>query len=376
LLVFAGVVSFFALTARSIPKKQANLYIGLFYAGCMFQAISDLYSYLPRPLHFIYAVFPANMESDVELGTSRLGGVGNAAAAVLYLMTARYGLRESVFSGRLWRPLVMGLSFIFIFLGGFRGAIIGALLNLGMVFFLEKLHRTGALLAVIFAGVLGGASLVAVVPHLPWTFQRSLAWLPIHNIDPQAKANAEASSQWRVDMWKALWPQVPEHLLLGKGYSFSKDTYDKYMGATATFTDSGIDPANGALALANDFHSGPLSLLLPFGIWGVLAWLWLQGGGFFVMWRNYRYGDPDLRHINAFLLANFTVHSIMFWFVFGDMAGDLDGYAFNLGMSIALNHGIRRPAPVSKFQPARLPGATAGSPGFAGRPALPGLANR
>ena len=35
------------------------------------------------------------------------------------------------------------------------------------------------------------------------------------------RLDAQNSSDWRVQMWQAVLPQVPEHLLLGKGYFVS-----------------------------------------------------------------------------------------------------------------------------------------------------------
>jgi len=52
----AGILSFFALIAKPIPKKQANLYITLFFAGGFFAFISDLYAYTPSFLQYIPAL--------------------------------------------------------------------------------------------------------------------------------------------------------------------------------------------------------------------------------------------------------------------------------------------------------------------------------
>ncbi len=376
---FIGIASFFAITARPIPKKHANLYLLLFFAGGFFTVISDLSSYVPGPLHFIYRVIPASNSgmdeygnvTTVEFGRTRLGSLAAAAGGVFLWMLARYGFRGCFLTGKLWRPIGMGLMFMSVLLGGYRNSIIGCLLLLGFLFCLEKIYRTGAVVVVIMAAILGGALLVPMASHLPYNFQRGLSFLPL-DIDPFVREDAEGTSEWRLEIWRALLPQVPKYLLLGKGYSFSAQTFDQSMGANATFKNV-IDAADNPLALSSDFHSGPLGIVIPFGIWGVLAWLWFWAAGFYVLWRNYRYGDPALIHINRYLFAWYIISIFLFVFVFGDPVGGMAGFGGMIGLSIAINHGVMRSRSFPKEKPATFPG---GRPAFAGQPAYPALLGR
>ena len=77
-------------------------------------------------------------------------------------------------------------------------------------------------------------------------------------------------------MWKALLPQVPPHLLLGKGYAISMEDFEM-MGRDVAFRS--VDASQQGLALAGDYHNGPLSVVIPFGIWGVIAFLWFASPG-------------------------------------------------------------------------------------------------
>lgn len=357
-----GILSFFAITAKSIPKNKVNLYITLFFAGGFFDFIQDIYPIVPDPLKFIFLVFPpsdtvmstlATGNEAVVLGQTRLGGIASAAGMVFTWMLARHGFQGNFLTGKLWRPAVMTVMGAAIFLGGFRNNIIGVAILLALLFYLEKMYRTGAMLAVVMAGVLGGALLIPLAPHLPFTFQRALAFLPL-DLDPEARMDADASTQWRLDMWEALLPQVPKYLLLGKGYAFSQQTFDDYMGPTATFKKA-IDAADDPLALSSDFHSGPLSVVLSFGIWGVLVWLWYWGAGFHVIWRNYHYGLPDHRHINLYLFAAFIFMCFNFLFIFGGIVEDVGHFAGVIGLSLAINHGIKGPQSFSQPAPAELP---------------------
>jgi hypothetical protein len=99
-------------------------------------------------------------------------------------------------------------------------------------------------------------------------------------------------------------------------------------------------------ALAGDYHNGPLSVIIPFGVWGALAFLWFISVGTRVLYRNWKYGDPDLKIINAFLFAGFAAHILMFMAIFGAFDNDMHFFVGYLGLGVALNGGmVARPAP-------------------------------
>ena len=164
---------------------------------------------------------------------------------------------------------------------------------------------------------------IPLANRLPNTFQRALSFLPV-NIDPVVRAEAQGSLDWRIEMWKALLPQVPPHLLLGKGYAISQEDY-QLMGTDTAFHS--IDPAEQGLALSGDYHSGPLSVILPFGIWGAIAFLWFLIAGVWALHHNRLYGDPALQTVNTFLFTAFLAKIISFIFIFGGLSGDIAGFA-------------------------------------------------
>jgi hypothetical protein len=94
----------------------------------------------------------------------------------------------------------------------------------------------------------------------------------------------------------------------------------------------------------------------------VAGWFWLLLAIGRALKLNYRNGDPSLLLINRFLLAYFWAKTVLFFFVFGNFYSDLAGFAGLVGLSIALNGGIRKrpsapdaapkPAPqVVRFRP-------------------------
>ena len=159
--------------------------------------------------------------------------------------------------------------------------------------------------------------------------------------------DTEGSTEWRLKIWRALLPQIPQYLLLGKGYSFSEADWE-YMGGGAfgggqANAAAQLDSSQQALALSSDFHSGPLSTLIGFGIWGAIGMIWLVSATLWLLYRNYRYGDPELHTINAFLLANCITAVIIFLFIFGAFQNDIGTFAKLAGLSVALNWGVCRP---------------------------------
>ena len=354
IFLIVSILSYFALTARRIPRERAKLYVALYLLGGITLFISDFYPIAPGFLRPIFWVFPPNGSASMqmELGKTRLAGVAGTASAIAFCLMAVYGLRGIFFSGKLWRLVLFGLSTIAIFLGGFRSSILAYVGVFGLLFFLEGLHRTRMLLVFMLAGVLMAVAIVPLAPHLPFTFQRSLAFLPL-NISTDARQDAEASSEWRINMWKALLPQVPQYLLLGKGYALTMEDAE-LMGKTAFHS---IDESQQGLAISSDFHSGPLTVVIPFGIWGVITVLWTFLAGLWVLYRNFRYGDESLRKINTYLWANYLLLLIRFIFIVGSFSSDMVTFASTIGFSIALNGGVCQPAPrpIQARQPAVHP---------------------
>jgi hypothetical protein len=337
-----GILGFFAITAHRIPRERAGLYMALFFLGAITSSIGDLYSISGPLLQPLYLIFPPNSvySGGLEVGTTRLLGTTAASSALFSYMLAKYGIQGIFVSGKPWRPVCF-LVFIGLgFFGGFRSLIIGFLLTFAIQFVLEGMHRTRLLPTFVLATILVGAIVVPILPSLPLTFQRALAFLPVP-IDPVVRRDADGSSQWRIRIWKVVLPQVPQYLLLGKGYVMTED--DLFVSRQAV--QPGFEEQMGS-TLAGDYHNGPLSVVIPFGIWGVAAFLWFVFAALKVLYRNYRFGDAELKFINTFLLTAFAVRLIMFLFIVGGFGSDMMYFVGLVAFGLSVNGGkVRRPAP-------------------------------
>jgi hypothetical protein len=152
-------------------------------------------------------------------------------------------------------------------------------------------------------------------------------------------------------MWEALLPEIPQYLLLGKGYVISTVDYNFVMGPEASIRNTFAQ--NQAMVLAEDFHNGPISVVIPFGIWGCLAFVWFMAAGLWVVYHNYRYSDPALKTVNTYLFACFAAQVFFFLFVFGDLSGDMLKFAGPLGLSVSFNGGVRRRVHIIQAVPTR-----------------------
>jgi hypothetical protein len=345
ILLLTAILGFFALTSQRIPLKRGTLFVGLFFLGAFTQLIGDLGSVISPSFYFIFWMFPLSslqgITGDVSVAgpetITRLGGLSLASSAGFCVMLSRYGIRD-IFN--LQRParLLLFMSFVVLsLLGGYRSVLVLFILTFAILFYTEGLMRSRLLPIFVLGIILGGAALLPFVDRLPLSVQRTLSVLPV-KVDPVATASARDSTEWRLMMWKNMLPQVPDHLILGKGYSIDANDYNilgttRHNSTTATF---------GA-ELAGDYHNGPLSVILPFGLLGAVAFTWFLIAGIRLLYNNYRFADPAYASINRFLLCYFVAKVIFFCAIFGSLHSDLLAFAGLLGLSICLNGGVAKP---------------------------------
>jgi hypothetical protein len=150
-------------------------------------------------------------------------------------------------------------------------------------------------------------------------------------------------------------PQVPQYLLVGKGYAVSSLDFNLLTGDNAAVHTAAGFEQNQFYAIAGAYHNGPLSVVMTFGLWGVITWVWFVAAGFWVLYRNYRYGDPALQRVNLFLFVAFTSRMIYFLTIFGQIDVDIAIFGGWLGLGIALNGGVCHPAPAPALASSKLP---------------------
>jgi len=343
-MILAAVMGFFAIINRQIPPKRAGLYVALFFLGATTLAIANLPGIISPAFNFVFFVFPVARLSDFTDPNSVVGqteyvsrwfGFSQCGLAVFCAMLARYGVRELLDTAKPWRLSLFCVASLAALSGGFRSTAILLLLTFGLLFYLERLHHTRLLLPLMLVFLIGSGLLALFAPRLPLSVQRSLSFLPL-KIDPLIRYDAEGSTQWRLNLWREASQEVPEYLLIGKGYSFSA-TEQAQLGSKTNVE---------ARELVGDYHNGPLSVIIPLGIFGAIAFVWLMVAGLRVLYQNYQYGNPEYHHYNIFLFAYFVAKLISFCAIFGSLYSDLPMFLGLLALSISLNGGVARPVVV------------------------------
>jgi len=350
--VTAAIIGYFALTAQRIPVRQAGKVAAVYFLSGLTFALSNLVFALGPAFYVLFFLLPvefvagqvwAQASADPH-AAERLSGLAPASLALICFFLLRWGVRGLFSFTRPWRfALFCAASFAGSF-GGFRSSLILIGLLFLCQFFFEGLVRTRylAILMGLATSLLVGFFFFA--DRLPLQLQRAVSFLDeLHlpvNIDPSVRADAMGSTAWRIDMWNAVLPEIPRYLLVGKGYAI--DPTDLFLAQTAAYR--GQETSWAAEKVAGDYHNGPLSVIIPFGLWGAIGFLWLLWAGTKVLYRNYRYGDPALRRVNTLLLAFFVARAVLFLVVFGAFNGELCVFTGLLGLSVSLNGGVARQA--------------------------------
>lgn len=354
--IIAAVLGYFAMVSQPIELAKVRTYLQLFYLPGLSNALGNLALTIGPAAYFVFLFIPIDAAfvqyQAMALGSQmvRLGGYTAAALALYHFLLARHGIERSFQLSAPWRALVLAGVFAISLLGGFRSALFMFVSVFVIQFLLEGLLRTRltAILGLLAAG--GLVVLLSFAEKLPLTVQRTFSFLPI-SVAAQARYDAMASTEWRTEMWRVIWPELPKHFWLGKG--FVMDPAEIYLTEHAALR--GMVKNYESAMLAGDFHNGPLSAYVPLGIFGLLSFLLFVFAVGRSLYFNYRHGDPPLRTINTFLFALFLSQTVFFLFVFGDLSKDLATFVGLIGLSVALNGGVRKPYAVPrKAQPQAL----------------------
>lgn len=346
--ILFALLGMFALAGQRIPLKWARTSVFLFFlAGATCAAGNILYMIGPvaYPLFAFFPLTQAYGQAVTEnnlltQNAVRIGGFGLASAAVVAAFMARWGFR-GVFTLRRPHRILIPITVIGIgAYSGFRSSLILTILLVAAVWWLEGREHRQTLVAGLAMGVVAALCILPFVSHLPLPVQRSLSFLPVP-VHPSVRVDTQSSTEWRVAMWQEVLPQVPRSLVVGRGYALDPNEMD--LGFKSHMR--GIGRQWDLAALTGDFHNGFLSLIIPLGGLGVIAFIWLLYAGGRVLYQNYRFGLPELQVANRFILAYFFVRLVYFLLVFGSFYQDLCVFTGLIGLSLSLNGGVSSPAP-------------------------------
>jgi hypothetical protein len=357
LTVIMALVGLTALIMHRVPEKRLKTDLAVFTLAPATAAMSDLAYMLGPSFYFLYLIFPVDFamsqaSSDMTLGVyamKRFNGFAPTCAAIVNFCMMRWGLR-GMLQFKPWRHAFLALGLTLGLLSGFRSTLAIPLMLCVVHFFTEGLHRTRYAFGVVgIAGVAFGLA-AAFSEDLPLPAQRALSFLPIR-VNTIAKSDADSSMDWRLEMWSIVVKDVPKYLWKGKGYAL--DPNDLYLAEESM--KRGFAKDFDFAIKAGDYHNGPLSVLIPFGIWGMIGFVWFCGASLRILWNNMRYGNPALRNANTFLFSYFVTRNIFFFIFFGAFEAEMWNLASLVGVALSINGGMAKKPVNARLEYQRRP---------------------
>lgn len=336
--IVAAILGYFALSSQRIPIPSTNRYVGLYFLTGLTGLVPNLAYLGGSSYYFLFYLFPplyafeqARGDFSLEMQITRIFGLTAASSALFCWVLGKYGLRRIFQLSRPWPAIVMFVAFMGCAFCGFRSLLIIFALTLAFQLWFERLFTLRVVGSLFGVFLVGGALLIPNAHRLPLVVQRTMSFLPLH-LSPVVEMSAQGSTTWRLQMWQELLPEIPKYFFMGKGFAIDPT---ELAFAEQNSQRFGIG-YEGSMA-AGDYHSGPLSLIIPLGIGGVIAFLWFIYAGTKYLHYQYKHGAPELRVINTFLLAYFVARFVFFVTIFGGFFSDLAIFTGVVGLSVSLN---------------------------------------
>jgi len=294
-------------------------------------------------------------------GAGRIGKYNTWAQMLSVFISSRINpLRASFHPG--WALLIL-LSLAFAAYSGFRNVVA----YVGIAYLIGIAYR-GGLFSVLVSTTVGGIALAAlaminIAYPLPATAQRALSPFP-GSWDERHAEQAERSTEWRTDMWKAAlfsdeWIQ---NKIIGDGLGMTREEHERMkaldsgMGGRAMLT--GLTQQQEGMMLTGNYHSGPVQTIRTVGYVGLLVMCLAMIRMMFHMHRLI----TRARGTEWFVPVLFFGIQIMLWppfwaFIFGEFRTGVFYVFFWSGMIDLLNKNLPLPLNQQKRNIAPAPHA-------------------
>ncbi len=295
------------------------------------------------------------LQQEARLGETRITGLVQAGVSSVTALCAKFNpvtLISPLYPGRL---ILLAASFGAIFLSGFRGALLFALVAFLLAVVLRRNVRDlWVSSAVALLGILVLISIQGNILQLPLTMQRALSWLP-GDWNQEAVADAEGSSQWRFEMWGWAWndERILRDRTWGQGFGLSLDDMNLIAGSLMAGEGGGTrlggsDREN--FMITGSFHSGPLSTIKYIGVVGLSLYFPLMCYMAILAWRLCRraYGSKAFT-LSLFVGIPIIYEPFNFVVIFGALDSNYSQLLFWAGLLNMLSNYIDNFTPESNL---------------------------
>lgn len=280
--VFTSVLAYWVLQHVVISVKEAKILPWLLASGATVVAgVGVLTQRIPSLVPFVapfysginVSTYMADLRG-MEADTTRSGDLlsFNKISAVL---TSKFPPIQLLLFLRPFWSVVFYASIAAIFLSGFRSGIMGfVVITILCGYFHSGLKDVVRTLVVILFGVMIIIALQASGLPVHPSAQRALSFIPAP-WDPGIVQGAEASSEWRFEMWKIALEsdKYIKNKLFGDGFGFSAYELNIQLQAAHGFGGYLNVGQTEAQLVTGAFHSGPISAIRFVGAFGLLIFL-------------------------------------------------------------------------------------------------------
>lgn len=320
--ILAGVIFFFTVNGLKISAKHVRWMVwGSFIMG--------LGGALLQRVGFADAV-----ETGTVAAQSRLMFLTPIANAIMPLALVVKFKRAPWIN---FLPLLLCLGLIG--MTGFRSRLVGMIAVIASFYFFKSRNRIAYIFKAAGLGLICWITIVLASPMLPLGLQRAVSFVPGTQIDSRIADDAKGSIEWRVEIWRYCLERSPQYLLLGRGSTF--DVWE----TSAELSQHDIGTYTPWFAFqTRSYHSGPLSLLIDYGLPGVIAALWLTFISFRHVWRLAKRLagiDTFMSRYAIFLCANLLWMWFSFYFVYGG-AVEFGGRIMYMGLVYVVCESVLR----------------------------------
>ena len=236
---------------------------------------------------------------------------------VLQVLILKYSAWQMI--KRPWWGLLAVSACAGILISGFRSSLAVILLLFFIVSLLYKRWFVSIVAPILGLGILMLFSSSKTLLELPFGVQRVLSVLPFLEVSSQAREDAMASIQWRVEMWAWAFDDREKFIqdkVFGDGFArdinilkanIYEEAYHLTNSNQISFAWNGL------------WHSGPVSTIQTIGYVGLTLYFIISIIGMVYAWqvgRIYRYSKYSLGIL--FVTAIYLTRPLGFFFIFGE----------------------------------------------------------
>ena len=202
-------------------------------------------------------------------------------------------------------------------LTGFRSRLVALIMVIGLFLFCRSRQKTRFFFISIAAGMLFWMFLILASPYFSPGIQRAVSFVPFVQVDQVVAIDAQTSIEWRLEIWNYGWAKFDQYWLIGRGVAF--DVYE-FIASIGNALGMGLQSTYFAY-LGHVYHSGPVTLLIDYGLPGTVLFLgfMISAGTFMVKQiKRIMYIDSFEARYVLYLCVSLLWQFVAFWLVFGD----------------------------------------------------------